>query len=176
MIRDEEVAEERSDEFAVTILLGGYDLVMDLLDELQSSVLCGDGAMGTELMAAGVPTDICLEGLNVTEPDLVSKIHLSYVGAGARLLETNTFGANAARLSKHGLEQKVAELNAAAVQLAQRAVGQKPIYIAGSVGPLGLTEEEAAAQKVGRKDLQRPAHGSAGGRRGCYLLRNLPGL
>ena len=126
---------------------------MDLLDELQSSVLCGDGAMGTELMAAGVPTDICLEGLNVTEPDLVSKIHLSYVGAGARLLETNTFGANAARLSKHGLEQKVAELNAAAVQLAQRAVGQKPIYIAGSVGPLGLTEEEAAAQKVGRKDL-----------------------
>ena len=88
---------------------------MDFLDELHSSVICGDGAMGTELMAAGAPTDISLEGLNLTEPDLVSKIHLSYVNAGARVLETNTFGANAARLSKHGLEQKVAELNTAAL-------------------------------------------------------------
>src|SRR5215472_14417029 len=126
---------------------------MDFLDELQSSVICGDGAMGTELLAAGAPTDACLESLNLTEPDLVSKIHLSYVDAGARLLETNTFGANAARLSKHGLENRVAELNAAAVQLARSVIGQKPIYIAGSVGPLGLTEEEAAAQKVDRKDL-----------------------
>lgn len=126
---------------------------MDLLDELQSSVLCGDGAMGTELMAAGVPIDICLESLNVTEPGLVSKIHSSYVDAGARVLETNTFGANAARLSKHGLEGRVSEFNAAAVRLARSAAGQKPIYIAGSVGPLGLTEEEAAGQKVDRKNL-----------------------
>ena len=126
---------------------------MDFLDELHSSVICGDGAMGTELMAAGAPTDISLEGLNLTEPDLVSKIHLSYVNAGARVLETNTFGANAARLSKHGLEQKVAELNTAAVRLARDAAGQNPIYIAGSVGPLGLTEEEAAEQSVDRRDL-----------------------
>jgi homocysteine S-methyltransferase len=126
---------------------------MDFLDELQSSVICGDGAMGTELMATGAPTDVCLESLNLTEPDLVSKIHLSYVDAGARVLETNTFGANAARLSKHGLEQSVAELNTAAVQLARHAAGRKPIYIAGSVGPLGLTEEEAAEQSVDRNAL-----------------------
>ena len=68
---------------------------MDFLEELNSSVLCGDGAMGTELMSSGVPVEVCFEELNVSAPELVSRIHDSYVQAGARLIETNTFGANA---------------------------------------------------------------------------------
>ena len=84
---------------------------MDFLEELNSLVLCGDGAMGTELMSSGVPVDVCFEELNVSAPDVVSRIHDAYVQAGARLIETNTFGANAAHLSKHGLQGKVQELN-----------------------------------------------------------------
>ena len=48
--------------------------------------------MGTELLAAGVALDVCLEELNVSQPDLITKVHESYVDAGSQLLETNTFG------------------------------------------------------------------------------------
>ena len=92
---------------------------MDFLEELNSSVLCGDGAMGTELMSSGVPVDVCFEELNVSAPDVVSRIHDSYVQAGARLIETNTFGANGARLSKHGLQNRVKEFNQAAIRFLQ---------------------------------------------------------
>jgi methionine synthase / methylenetetrahydrofolate reductase(NADPH) len=128
---------------------------MHLLEELQDSVVCGDGAMGTELMAAGVPLDVCLEELNLTDPDLVVRIHESYVQAGARLLETNSFGANAGRLSKYGLEGKVAALNSAAVALARRAIGNRPIYLASSVGPLGLTDDLVETQKIDRAAVFR---------------------
>ena len=117
---------------------------MDFLDELAGSVLCGDGAMGTELMAAGVPVDVCFEELSVSSADLVARIHESYLDAGARLIETNTFGANAARLAKHGLENRVKELNQAAVKLARKTIGTRPIYLAGSVGPTGLIPEKGS--------------------------------
>src|ERR1700733_1285118 len=107
---------------------------MDFLDELQSSVLCGDGAMGTELMATGVPLDVCFEELNVTRPELVRGVHDSYVAAGARVLETNTFGGNGVRLSRHGLETRSRELNQAAVRLGREAIGAKDIYLAASIG------------------------------------------
>jgi methionine synthase / methylenetetrahydrofolate reductase(NADPH) len=115
---------------------------MDFLDELAGSVLCGDGAMGTELMAAGVPVDVCFEELSVSSADLVARIHESYLDADARLIETNTFGANAARLAKHGLENRVRELNQAAVKLARKTIGTRPVYLAGSVGPTGLIHEK----------------------------------
>ena len=68
---------------------------MDLIDELQSSVLCGDGAMGTTLMEkADAPFDRCLEEFCLSAPDLVAKIHTQYIEAGARIIETNSFGAN----------------------------------------------------------------------------------
>ncbi len=123
---------------------------MDLLEELQDSVVCGDGAMGTELIAAGAPIDTCLEELNLSNPDLVFRVHRSYAEAGARLLETNTFGANAGRLSKYGLEGKVVELNRAAVGLARKAIGGRSIYLAGSVGPLGLPNDVVETEKIDR--------------------------
>src|SRR6202035_2578215 len=101
--------------------------LMDFLEELHTSVLCGDGAMGTELMSSGAPVDVCFEELNVSNPELVARIHDSYVQAGARLIETNTFGANAARLSRHGLQGRVQELNQAAMLLARKSIGQRPI-------------------------------------------------
>jgi methionine synthase I (cobalamin-dependent)/5,10-methylenetetrahydrofolate reductase len=123
---------------------------MKLLDAIQNSIVCGDGAMGTELLAAGVALDVCLEELNVSQPDLVGKVHESYVDAGAQLIETNTFGANAVRLAKHGLENEVAAFNQAAVALARKSIGKKEVWIAGSVGPLGVYPDEAEAQHIDR--------------------------
>jgi methionine synthase / methylenetetrahydrofolate reductase(NADPH) len=128
---------------------------MDFLEELKSSVLCGDGAMGTELMSSGVPVDVCFEELNVSAPDVVLRIHDSYVQAGARLIETNTFGANGARLSKHGLQSRVKELNQAAIRLARQSIGRRPIYLAASVGPLGITDPQTEFQNTDRAELFR---------------------
>jgi len=128
---------------------------MDFLEELKSSVLCGDGAMGTELMSSGVPVDVCFEELNVSAPDVVSRIHDSYVQAGARLIEANTFGANGARLSKYGLQNRVKELNQAAIRLARQSIGRLPIYLAASVGPLGIADPQMECQNTDRADLFR---------------------
>jgi methionine synthase / methylenetetrahydrofolate reductase(NADPH) len=128
---------------------------MDFLEELKSAVVCGDGAMGTELMSAGVPLEVCFEELNVSAPDLVTRIHDSYVQAGARLIETNTFGANGARLSKHGLQSRVKELNQAAVQLARQSIGSRPTYLAASIGPLGIADPQTEGQNSDRAALFR---------------------
>jgi homocysteine S-methyltransferase len=128
---------------------------MDLLDELQTRVLCGDGAMGTLLMEAGIPLDRCLEELSVTEPDRIEKIHRQYIGAGARVIATNTLGANAVRLEKFGLEERVAEINRAAAAIAVKTAQGKDVYVAGSVGPLGISGDEAAARGIDRAECFR---------------------
>ncbi len=125
---------------------------MDLLDELSTRVLCGDGAMGTTLMeVADVPFDRCLEEFCLSAPDLVAKIHGQYIEAGARVIETNSFGANAARLERHGFENQVRELNTAAARLARQAArGKEGVFVAGSVGPLGITADAAREQNIDR--------------------------
>jgi len=126
---------------------------MDFLDELQHRVVIGDGAMGTELLAAGVPPGRCLEELCVSEPDMVRRIHESYIDAGARLIETNSFGANAVRLAQYGCEHRVSELNWTASQLAKDVAKGKGVYVAGCVGPLGISAEEAAARGIDRHEV-----------------------
>src|ERR1700675_3800408 len=123
---------------------------MELIHELQSRVLCGDGAMGTMLLEAGIPLERCFEELCVTEPDRIETIHQQYIAAGARVIETNTFGANAVRLERFGLEGRVAEINYAAAQIAVKTARGKKVYVAGSVGPLGISGEEASARGIDR--------------------------
>jgi homocysteine S-methyltransferase len=123
---------------------------MDLVDELEARVLCGDGAMGTLLLAEGIPLKRCFEELCVSEPDRIRTIHEQYVGAGARVIETNTFGANAVRLERFGMENRVAEINQAAARVAKKAANGKDVYVAGSVGPLGISADEAAARGIDR--------------------------
>jgi len=123
---------------------------MDLLDELETRVVCGDGAMGTLLLNAGVPIERCFEELCVSEPGRIQKIHEDYIAAGAQAIETNTFGANAVRLGRFGMENRVREINQAAVAVAKSAAENKDVCIAGSVGPLGITIEEAAARGIDR--------------------------
>jgi methionine synthase I (cobalamin-dependent) len=121
---------------------------MDLLDELGKRVVCGDGATGTLLLDDGVPMGRCFEELCVSEPERIKKIHEAYIAAGARVIETNTFGANAVRLERFGMEGRVSEINQAAVAVARSASENRDVCIAGSVGPLGVTVEEAAARGI----------------------------
>ncbi|MBN8656644.1 MAG: bifunctional homocysteine S-methyltransferase/methylenetetrahydrofolate reductase [Anaerolineae bacterium] len=113
---------------------------MNLLDLLNQKTVLADGAMGTMLHARGVGFDKCFDELNLTNPAAVADVHREYIEAGAELIITNTFGANRYKLSKHGLQDDVAEINRAGVELAKRVVAAsfKDILIAGDVGPLGV--------------------------------------
>ena len=101
--------------------------------------LVADGAMGTTLFTLGLEGGGCPEMLNVEQPDLVEKVHRSFIEAGSDIILTNTFGGNRLRLDLHHLGDRVAELNRAAVEVAKRAVAlaDRPVAIAGSVGPTG---------------------------------------
>ena len=101
--------------------------------------LVADGAMGTTLFSLGLEGGGCPELLNLEQPDLVEKVHRGFIDAGSDIILTNTFGGNRLRLALHDLDSRVAELNAAAVAIARRAVDQagRPVAIAGSVGPTG---------------------------------------
>ncbi|MEY2546928.1 MAG: methionine synthase / methylenetetrahydrofolate reductase [Verrucomicrobiota bacterium] len=128
---------------------------MNLLEELESRVVCGDGAMGTLLLDRGLPVDRCLEELCISEPHRIRAIHEEYIAAGARVIETNTFGANAVRLARFGFENRVGEINKAAVKLARDAARGKNVCVAGSVGPLGISGAEAEERGVDRVNCFR---------------------
>lgn len=99
-----------------------------------------DGAMGTMLHQRGITFDECFDGLNLTNPALVVEIHREYIDAGSQIIQTNTFGANRYKLAKHGLENKVAEINRAGVNIARQAIvtSSREVFIAGDIGPLGV--------------------------------------
>jgi methionine synthase I (cobalamin-dependent)/5,10-methylenetetrahydrofolate reductase len=102
---------------------------------LADGPLLADGGMGTSLIARGAPVGACFEALNVEDPDRVEEVHRGFAAAGARLILTNTFGANRFRLETHGLADQVAALNRAGVSVARRAGAQ---IVGGSMGPLGV--------------------------------------
>jgi methionine synthase / methylenetetrahydrofolate reductase(NADPH) len=92
------------------------------------------------LHARGARFEGCFDELNLTQPAVVTDVHREYIEAGAQIIYTNTFGANRYKLSEHGLEDRVAAINRAAVDLARRAVlaSFKEVLVAGDVGPLGV--------------------------------------
>jgi len=116
---------------------GRRSAALDRKDLFGDRVLVCDGAMGTMLQAAGVSLDLSLPELSVGRPELVRAIHGAYIAAGADVIETNTFGACRTRLARFGLEDRVAEINAASVRVAREAVAaaERPVLVAGSVGP-----------------------------------------
>jgi methionine synthase I (cobalamin-dependent) len=131
---------------------------MTFLETIETHSLCGDAAMDTLLHEGGAPADECLEALCISRPDLVREIHAVYVQSGARIIRTNTFGANAVQLGRHGLSNRVNEINWQAAQLARQAA--KEAFVAGSVGPLGISSAEAEPQVVDREECFRTQIGA----------------
>jgi homocysteine S-methyltransferase len=100
--------------------------------------IVGDGGMGV-LVSSAVPRLRTPEEANLREPDAVVSLHVSFIRAGAELIETNTFGANRRKLAQHYLEDEFERINSTAVKLAREAreVSGRDVFIAGSIGPLG---------------------------------------
>jgi len=103
-------------------------------------LLVFDGACGTGIQSMALPDSVwqgkegCNELLNVTAPEAIAGLHEGFLAAGATVVETNTFGASRIVLAEYGLEGRVAEINAAAVANARRAIGGLgvPLSIAGT--------------------------------------------
>jgi len=115
--------------------------------------LVGDGAMGTQLMLAGLEQGSCGEAWNLTHPERVLAIQKRYADAGADCIITNTFGGSRIMLRRHGHEAELAEINRAGARITREAFGGRPGFVLGDVGPLGallepygdLTEDAARA-------------------------------
>ncbi len=133
-----------------------------LLDEiLAERIMVLDGAMGTMIQTYGLEEDDyrgeafrdhpsplkgCNDLLVLTRPEVIAEIHRAYFAAGADIVETNTFNANAISMADYGLEPVVFELNRAAAALARQVADEfalsepdRPRFVAGSIGPTSKT-------------------------------------
>ena len=108
-----------------------------LQDAVQQRVLLCDGAIGTELQKGDLEPGSCGELLNIERPGCVLAIHRAYVKAGADCITTNTFGASRIMLERHGHRHDVDLINRSGVQLVRAALGERPGFVLGDVGPLG---------------------------------------
>jgi 5-methyltetrahydrofolate--homocysteine methyltransferase len=130
-----------------------------LLDALQQRILIIDGAMGTMVQRhkldetayrgtrfANHPRDLkgAADVLNLTQPKVIEGIHHAYLEAGADIIETNTFNAQAISMADYGLEPDVYDMNVAAAKIARKAAeafstAARPRFVAGSLGPTNRT-------------------------------------
>jgi homocysteine S-methyltransferase len=108
-----------------------------------------DGGMGVVLSAA-VPGLRCPEEANLRAPDAVVAVHVSFINAGAELIETNTFGANRRKLAQHFLEDDFEQINSAGVKLARdaREITGREVFIGASIGPAGEHDGTAFAEQA----------------------------
>ena len=113
--------------------------IEDFAKRLENSVLVADGAMGSVLFEA-VGAQRCFEEMNVSQPEAVFRVHQAYIEAGAHIIETNTFGANRAKLAPLGLGEQVVAFNHRGVKIAREAreAAAHEVLIAGSIGPVGV--------------------------------------
>ena len=114
----------------------------NLLESLGTRVVVGDGSVAAYLYAEGVPLGRSFEGLNLSEPERVTAAHRAYLEAGAEVIATNSFAANRIALRRHGLEDKANEINWKAAKLALGEVGKSGAWVAGCLGPSGLTSAD----------------------------------
>ncbi|HLK69881.1 MAG TPA: homocysteine S-methyltransferase family protein [Bryobacteraceae bacterium] len=108
-----------------------------LLEALREHPLVGDGAMGTQLMFAGLEQGSCGEAWNLTHPERVLAIQRRYAEAGSDCLLTNTFGASRIMLNRHSQSGNVEAINRAGVEIAREAFGRSGGYVIGDIGPFG---------------------------------------
>ncbi len=125
-------------------------MAINLREKLDAGILICDGAMGTYLNQKGISYDRCFDELNISAPHLVGEVHREYIEAGAEIIETNTFGGNRYRLTAHGLEQSLRDINLAGARIAREAreVSGIDVLVAGSIGPLGKPLEPIGKIKL----------------------------
>lgn len=107
-----------------------------ILDAVAAGVVVCDGAMGTQLMLRGLAPGACGMAWNTEHPERVFDVHQAYRAAGCRLVTSNSFSGCRASLERHGLADRLAELNRAAALLAGQAAGEDG-WVLGDVGPFG---------------------------------------
>src|SRR5881227_1285348 len=108
-----------------------------LLEALATRALLADGAMGTQLMAAGLEQGNCGEAWNLTHPERVLAIQRRYAEAGSDCILTNTFGGSRLMLNRHGNGDKAVAINRAGVEIAREAFNGRGGYVIGDIGPFG---------------------------------------
>jgi 5-methyltetrahydrofolate--homocysteine methyltransferase len=108
-----------------------------LLEALRDRPLLGDGAMGTQLMIAGLEQGNCGEAWTLTHPDKVLAIQRRYANAGSDCILTNTFGGSRIMLNRHGNADNVAAINRAGVEIVRRAFSGRAGFVIGDIGPFG---------------------------------------
>jgi 5-methyltetrahydrofolate--homocysteine methyltransferase len=108
-----------------------------LQDAIRERPLLCDGAMGTQLMIAGLEQGNCGEAWNLTHPERVLAIQRRYAEAGSECILTNTFGGSRIMLTRHSEGDHVAAINKAGVEITRRAFGNKNGYVIGDIGPFG---------------------------------------
>jgi 5-methyltetrahydrofolate--homocysteine methyltransferase len=124
-----------------------------ILDALADHALLADGAMGTQLMIAGLEQGNCGEAWNLTHPEKVLAIQQRYAEAGSDCILTNTFGGSRIMLNRHSQAERVVEINRAGVRIAREAFGGRRGFVIGDIGPFGgllepygdFTEEQVRA-------------------------------
>src|ERR671933_1142699 len=102
-----------------------------LLEAIKERPLLGDGAMGTQLMLAGLEQGNCGEAWNLTHPERVLAIQRRYAEAGSDCILTNTFGGSRIMLNRHSNADNVAPINGAGVEIAREAFGGRDGYVIG---------------------------------------------
>lgn len=117
-----------------------------LIERLKDEVLVCDGGMGTQLLAEGQPLGECPEYWAIKKKKVLESLHKAYIDAGADMIITNTFGANAIKLGKYRLAKKVQQINAEAAKIAKKAAGGSA-YVLGDIGPTGGYLEPAGNLK-----------------------------
>ena len=122
-----------------------------LLQDLGSRVLLSDGAMGTQLQIAGLPSGHCGEAWNLDHPDRILKIQRAYAESGSDCILTNTFGASRIMLNRHGEGDRTREINQAAVSIAREALNGKG-FVFGDIGPFGGLMEPYG--EIKRQDVE----------------------
>lgn len=157
--------------------------MMEFIDSLNKRILILDGAMGTMIQRLNlkeadfrnnlnIKSDIKVAGCNdllcIAQPEKIREIHSAYIEAGADIIETNSFNANALSLEEYGLQDMVGDINRSAVRVAREAVdiyasstpSPRNIFIAGSMGPsnVSLSLPQVAAARGIDFDIMRKAY------------------
>jgi 5-methyltetrahydrofolate--homocysteine methyltransferase len=135
----------------------------EFLQALEKNILLFDGAMGTEIQKFNPKSedfpdgkDGFNDGLVITKPDWIKKIHKSYLDAGADCIETNSFGSNKIKLDEYGFGDNTVEFNKKIAELAVEVASEftdKPRYVVGSMGPTGFLPSSNDAD-LGQKPLK----------------------